>query len=170
MNAKLKSIAVAASLLPCLAHACWEQAAQKYAVSPDLLKAVAQAESSLNARAVNRSHYARTKTVDIGIMQVNSDRKMLRNLGVTAEQLFDPCTNIEAGARILSEKMARYGRTWEAIGAYNAACTSMTVQQCLRVRARYAWRVYRFLLVSAADRASQTNGQSRPTLTLVRLG
>src|SRR5437868_14632335 len=108
MNANFTSIAVAASLLPCLAHACWEQTAKKYAVSPDLLKAVARAESSLNARAVNRSHYARTKTVDIGIMQINSDQKVLRNLGVTAEQLFDPCTNIEAGARILSEKMARY--------------------------------------------------------------
>jgi soluble lytic murein transglycosylase-like protein len=170
MNAKLTSIIFAASALPSLASACWEQAARKYSVSTDLLKAVARAESSLNPRAVNRSHFAKTKTVDIGIMQVNTDQKVLRNLGVTADQLLDPCTNIHAGARILSEKMARYGRTWEAVGAYNASCVTMTVQQCLRVRARYAWRVYRYLMAGLAPAVSMVRDAPRESIVHVRLG
>lgn len=169
MNAKLTGIAVAASLLPCLAHACWEQAAQKYAVSPDLLKAMARAESSLNARAVNRSHFARTKTVDIGIMQINSNGKMLRNLGVTPQQLLDPCTNIDAGARILAEKMVRYGRTWEAVGAYNASCAALTPQQCLRARMRYAWRVYRFLSGAFGIKAAANAPAPSAAIVHVRL-
>lgn len=131
--------------VPGLACACWEQAAARHDVPAALLRAIAQAESGMNPSAVNRGHYHRTRTVDIGYMQVNSDPRMLRNLGVTEKTLFDPCINIDAGARILAEKMARHGRTWEAVGAYNAACVTMTVPQCLRVRMHYAWRVYRAL-------------------------
>jgi len=146
MNPNVTRIAIALLLLPGIASACWEEAARKHAVSADLLIAVARAESSLNPLAVNRSHVARTNTVDIGIMQINSNGKMLRNLGVTPQQLLDPCTNIDVGARILAEKMARYGQTWEAVGAYNASCAALNPQQCLRARMRYAWRVYRFLV------------------------
>ena len=146
MNANATRIVIALLFLPGIASACWEEAARKHAASADLLIAVARAESSLNPIAVNRSHLARTNTVDIGIMQINSNGKMLRNLGVTPQQLLDPCTNIDAGARILAEKMARYGQTWEAVGAYNASCVALSPQQCLRARMRYAWRVYRFLV------------------------
>lgn len=136
---------------PGLACACWEQAAARHEVPAALLRAIAQAESGMDPLAVNKGHYHRTRTVDIGYMQVNSEPRMLRKLGVTERTLLDPCTNIDAGARILAEKMARYGRTWEAVGAYNASCVTMTVRQCLRVRMRYAWRVYR----------AMTGGQAR---------
>lgn len=145
MTHPISSFAAALLLTPGLASACWEDAARRHAVPAPLLYAIAQAESSLNAGAVNRSHYAVTGTVDIGIMQVNASPRALKALGVTRQQLFDPCTNINAGARILAEKMARHGRTWEAVGAFNASCTTLDAEQCLRTRMRYAWRVYRFL-------------------------
>lgn len=170
MNANTTSIAIALLSLPGLANACWEQAAQKHAVSAELLVAVARAESSLNPRAINRSHLARTNTIDIGIMQINSNGKMLRNLGVTPQQLLDPCTNIDAGARILAEKMARYGRTWEAVGAYNAACTALTPEQCLRARMRYAWRVYRFLSGALGVKAAAEAPSPGAAIVHVRLG
>lgn len=133
-------------MIPGLASACWEQAARKNNVPTVLLQAIADTESGMNSAAVNKSHFRRTGTVDIGYMQVNSDPRVLRNLGVSKQDLFEPCINIDAGARILSEKIARHGYTWEAIGAYNAACVTMTVEECLRTRMRYAWRVYRSLM------------------------
>ena len=54
------------------AHACWQDAAARYGVDARLLYAIAQQESGLNARAINRSHAARTGSVDIGLMQINS--------------------------------------------------------------------------------------------------
>lgn len=170
MKTHLASVVVAALLSPGFAQACWERAAQKHAVPVPLLMAVAQAESSLNPRAVNRSHFGKTNTVDIGIMQINSHRGMLKNLGVTADQLFDTCTNIDAGARILAEKMAKYGRTWEAVGAYNASCVTLTPQQCLRVRIRYAWRVYRYLVRANARSADAHANKVPAQLVHARLG
>ncbi|MES2260639.1 MAG: lytic transglycosylase domain-containing protein [Pseudomonadota bacterium] len=132
--------------IPGLSSACWEQAAAKHKIPVVWLQAIADVESGQNPSAVNGSHRHRTGTVDIGIMQINSSAPVLRNLGVTEKDLFDPCINIDAGARILAEKVARYGATWNAIGAYNASCVTMTLEQCLRVRMRYAWRFYRALV------------------------
>lgn len=128
--------------MPGIASACWEQAAARHNVPVVWLQAIAEVESGMNPKAVNTGHRHRTGTVDIGLMQINSNERMLRNLGVTEKTLLDPCTNIDAGARILAEKVNRYGPTWEAIGAYNASCVTLTMEQCLRARIRYAWRFY----------------------------
>lgn len=146
MRTSYRCLAVLLLPLPGLAAACWEEAARQHAVPATLLYAIAQAESALNPQAVNRSHYPVTKTIDIGYMQVNSNAAVLKNLGITEQQLFDPCTNIHTGARILAEKFARYGRSWEAVGAFNASCVTMAAGDCSKVRMRYAWRVYRFLV------------------------
>ncbi|PHV35867.1 lytic transglycosylase [Janthinobacterium sp. BJB304] len=130
---------------PGSAWACWEQAAVRHHVPAPLLYAIAQAESSLDPNAVNRRHLRQTGTVDIGYMGVNSNPRVLRNLGVTEQELHEPCKNIHAGSRILVEKLQRYGNTWEAIGAYNASCTKLNAAQCQATRTRYAWRVYGFL-------------------------
>ena len=42
------------------------------------------------------------KSVSIGLMQVST--KHLVDLGLTADQLFDPCTNVRAGAEIFQAK------------------------------------------------------------------
>jgi len=53
-----------------------------------------------NALAIIRNSLATGSSVDIGLMQVNT--ATVGKLGYTLEQMFDPCTNIKAGAEILS--------------------------------------------------------------------
>ncbi len=51
------------------AHACWEQAAERYGVSPELLYAIARTESGLDPQAIGLN---RNGSRDIGLMQINS--------------------------------------------------------------------------------------------------
>src|SRR3954453_2284558 len=48
---------------------------------------------------------AKGSTVDLGLMQVNSAN--LPKLGLSVEQVLDPCTNITAGASILTAGYAQ---------------------------------------------------------------
>jgi len=64
-------------------------------------------------------------SVDLGLSQINSAN--LPSLGLSVEDVFDPCTNLQAGATILSadyrEAVARFGpgqiALRHALGAYN---------------------------------------------------
>ena len=148
----LTALAVLATA-PTWARACWEEAAQRYGISADLLYAVARVESNLNAQAVNRSHLRRTGSYDIGLMQINNRHlSVLSRHGISESDLFDPCTNIQVGAWLLSDLFSRNGTTWDAVGAYNAACSQLKGKACARARAQYAWRVYHQL---PAQRSSQ---------------
>lgn len=148
----LATLAFMAMLAP-QALACWGEAGQRYGVSADLLYAIARVESNLNPKAVNRSHAQRTGSYDIGLMQINSHHlSMLSRHGIQESDLFDPCTNIQVGAWLLSDLFSRRGTTWDAVGAYNAACSQLKGKACAKVRAQYAWRVYRQL---PAQRSSQ---------------
>lgn len=122
---------------------CWERAALESGTSVELLQAIAWVESSMQPQAVNSSHVQITGTRDIGLVGVNTAPDVLRRLGVSEADMFDSCTNVRAGARILKEKFVRYGMTWEAVGAYNASCTRLKGQACQNARTTYAWRVYR---------------------------
>jgi soluble lytic murein transglycosylase-like protein len=114
------------------AYACWEQAAERYGVSPDLLRAIARTESGLDPRAVGHN---RNGSRDIGLMQINSAwLPQLAAHGIAERDLFDPCTSIHVGAWILAGNVRRLGYTWEAVGAYNA--TNPTLRRA------YAERVY----------------------------
>lgn len=58
------------TLFPLSVHAfCFQEAGQRYAVSPWLLWAIAKAESNLDPSSINRN---RNGTVDVGLMQINS--------------------------------------------------------------------------------------------------
>jgi len=109
--AGLAALAVLATA-PTWARACWEEAAQRYGISADLLYAIARVESNLNPQAVNRSHLRRTGSYDIGLMQINSGHlSALSRHGVKEADLFDPCTNIRVGAWLLADSFSRRGAT-----------------------------------------------------------
>ena len=139
-------LALVAALLNAVhpvAAACWEQAGARYGVDPHLLAAIARVESNLKPDAVNASHERRTGSVDLGLMQINSSwLPTLARHGVTRERLFDACTSIHVAAWILADLFARYGVTWEAVGAYNAACIRVEPSECGKRRAAYARKVH----------------------------
>jgi soluble lytic murein transglycosylase-like protein len=124
---------------------CFEKAADTYGLSANLLRAIAQVESSMNPAAENRSHVERTGSYDIGLMQINSTHlPRLAQFGIDRDVLLrDPCTNVMVGAWLLADKLDRHGADWNGVGAYNAACTQLKGDDCIRARQRYSWRVFR---------------------------
>jgi soluble lytic murein transglycosylase-like protein len=118
---------------------CFEEAGEKYGVSPQLLWAIAKTESCFNPSVVN---YNKDGSFDYGLMQVNSS--WYGALGHERwMRLGDACYNVQVGAWILSQCVQRYGYTWKAVGCYNAFSKDK--------RAVYANRVYRVLEAAARD-------------------
>src|SRR5574338_817154 len=174
--AALAAFAVLA-IAPTGTQACWEEAAQRYGIAADLLYAIGRVEYKLNPKAINRSHVQRTGSYDIGLMQINSGHlQTLARFGIQEADLFEPCTNIQVGAWLLSDLASRHGLTWDAFGVYNAACSHLTGEACAKARAEYAWRVYRQLpMQRSAAPAAGTREVSRmklpeaPSLITVRV-
>ncbi len=93
----------------------FEEAAVKYNVSPELLKAIGKAESDFRADAVSRSGAQ-------GIMQLMP--KTAEYLGV--KDSFDPEQNIMGGAKYIAELLDKYdGDTSLALAAYNAGMNNV---------------------------------------------
>ncbi|MCW3476238.1 lytic transglycosylase domain-containing protein [Limobrevibacterium gyesilva] len=115
-------------------------------VAPTTLEAIVSVESGGNPFAVNVNglrvqpppahdareaaqlaarYIARGYSVDLGLMQVNS--RNLAALGLTVQEVLDPCTNIRSGAAILTTDYAEAARArgagqpalQAALSAYN---------------------------------------------------
>jgi soluble lytic murein transglycosylase-like protein len=135
-----------------MAATCFDTAGLRHGVAPNLLVAIAQQESAMNPKAVNRN---RDGSVDVGLMQINSLwLPALARHGISAEALWDPCTNIDVGAWILSSNFRRYGINWNGLGAYNAGS--------IHLRAGYANKIITRLKSSLkAEKLANCNA-SRP--------
>lgn len=137
---KCTNVGLLLLMLLCISSAranCWNRAASMFNISPELLYAIAQQESSLDPSAVGHN---RDGSYDLGLMQINSlHLPSLRELGINKQQLKDPCLSIIVGASILADMMKRYGYTWEAVGAYNAG----TAPERHAKRMYYAEQVWR---------------------------
>ena len=94
----------------------FEEAGQKYNISPVLLWAIAKVESGFNPVALNRNSNG---TYDYGVMQINSSWHGQLGKDHWAK-LNDACTNVHTGAWILAQNIKSHGYTWEAVGYYNA--------------------------------------------------
>jgi len=92
---------------------CFKAASLAYGLPEPLLLAVARGESDFEATARSRANAH-------GVMQILWP-DTARHLGIyRLSQLYDPCTNIDAGARYLKEMLNRYeGNLHLALAAYN---------------------------------------------------
>lgn len=117
--------------LPSVVNAfCFEEQEGIYGLNPYLLRSIAETESNLNTKAMNKNPDG---SLDIGLMQINSS--WIRPLGLDRERLIsDPCYNVSIGARILNMCVEKHGYTWEAVGCYNAVSKGK--------RTKYSWKVY----------------------------
>jgi soluble lytic murein transglycosylase len=102
-----------------------QAASARYKIDPTLVKAVIWQESKFNAKAVGTSG-------EIGLMQIRevaamewADAEKMWNFD--HKQLFDPASNIHAGAWYLSKLLKRYPQTDNpipyALADYNAGRT-----------------------------------------------
>lgn len=107
------------------------------AVDPVTMSAIVKQESgghpwTINDNSGKRSYRLKTKqeavlkatelisaghSIDMGLSQINS--KNLRWLGLSVSQVFDPCTNISAGAKVLTHGYQQTGSLTAALSMYN---------------------------------------------------
>ncbi len=150
---------------------CIAYQAQRFNIDPSLMRAMAVVESSLRPNAVNVNYSAHGTTRDIGLLQINSTwLPKLAQYGISERDLYDPCTNAEAGAWILSRLFAVQGATWASVGAYNAACTRLQGDDCTRARARYAWKVFLAKAASPSGSAVQAAAPQQQAARTVQSG
>ncbi len=112
---------------------CYEEAGELYGINPELLRAIAIAETGENPSIINKN---KDGSYDMGLMQINS--YWIERIPLDLNTLLsDPCYNVKAGAMIMRYCIEEYGYTWDAVGCYNAKGKIKKV--------KYSWRVYRIL-------------------------
>ena len=117
-------------------QSCFADSARTFNVPVKLLVAIARVESEFNPYAI---HYNTNGSIDIGLMQINSIHlPFLAKHGIAKQSLYNACTNIKVGAFVLAQQFRIHGKTWRAVGAYNARDESL--------RKKYVHRVWLALI------------------------
>jgi len=132
---------------------CFRASAARYELPESLLLAVARGESDFDASA-------RSKANAHGIMQIQWPQTA-HHLGIyRLTDLYDPCTNIDAGARYLKELITRYGGNIHfALAAYNygpgrISTTGHDIPQGAEWYSGYIFRHLTYILGDKADAKS----------------
>lgn len=124
-------------------YRCFDQMEARYQLPKNILKAIAEVESGLNPKAfnANKNKYGIKFSEDIGVMQINTYHlKTLAKYGISKQDLWNPCTNIQVGAWVLWDNINRLGWNWNAIGAYNARSTDK--RRIYAAKIAKAWKKY----------------------------
>jgi soluble lytic murein transglycosylase-like protein len=121
----------------------WQQCFQRAAASHDmpeaLLLAIASGESDFDPAA-------RSDKDAVGLMQIRWPATS-HHLGIYREaDLYDPCTNVDAGARYLSELRHAYENNLHlAVAAYNYGPSRVTAEQVPEGALWYSHYIYQHL-------------------------
>lgn len=107
---------------------CFDSVGRDYHIDPDLIRAIAFRESTMNSHAMN---VVSTEKYAIGKMQIHSHNfQHLSQFGITPQKLYkDDCMNIYTGAYFLAIAFKRRGISWDSVGAYNAGFSMKRGQQ-----------------------------------------
>ena len=99
---------------------CFTASSARHGIPKTLLLAIARGESNFDAGAVSEAGA-------VGIMQIHWPLTAKHLRIESRKQLFDPCVNIDAGARYLGELLDRFdGNLHAALVAYNMGPTRVT--------------------------------------------
>lgn len=102
-----------------------ESGGQPWVVNNNTTRKSTIFESKAAAVAAAMAAVGRGDSVDMGLVQINN--KNLPALGLTVEQVFDPCTNLAAGAHILTTGYLKAGSLGGALSIYNTGRPDSTV-------------------------------------------
>lgn len=91
---------------------CFADASEKHNVDERVLIAIAKYESNFNERAVGPKD--RGGHTSYGIMQISDVWKpLLEKNGLTIEDLYEPCKNIQLGAYLYKKDPKNFGKRWK---------------------------------------------------------
>ena len=107
---------------------CFEQSATRHGLDATFIAAVASVESGLDPMAVSSADA-------LGLMQIKWPLTAKELNIYKREDLFDPCINIDAGARYLAQLNERFASSLLALAAYHVGPTRVDNTKLVPARA-----------------------------------
>src|SRR3990167_9492732 len=113
---------------------CINQAALHHHVPATMIVSVMQIENGRNGTAVKNKN----GTYDLGVMQINTSwLSTLKKFGISRASLqHDACLNVEVGAWILAQSIAK-SEGWRGVGNYHSATPKYNQIYSEKVKKKY---------------------------------